>query len=97
MRNQNCTNWSTHTKFIHILHLAGSIKIKIADILLGAFLLKKLLSATIAEKLTNLQKRNQILNKVKDYIDTNLDQRKVNIMEPEKPNFLKPKEISDIL
>ena len=50
-----------------------------------------------AEKLTKLQKRNQILNKVKDYIDTNLDPRKVNIFEHEKPNFLKPKEISDIL
>ena len=37
------------------------------------------------------------MNKVKDYIDTNLDPRKVNILEPEKPNFLKPKEISDIL
>ena len=49
------------------------------------------------EKLTKLQKRNQILNKVKDYIDTNLDPRKVNILEPEKLNFLKPKEISDIL
>ena len=49
------------------------------------------------EKLTKLQKRNQILNKVKDYIDTNLDPRKVNILEPEKPNFVKPKEIIDIL
>ena len=49
------------------------------------------------EKLTKLQKRNQILNKVKDYIDNNLDPRKVNILEPEKPNFVKPKEISDIL
>ena len=48
------------------------------------------------EKLSKLQKRNQILNKVKDYIDTNLDPRKVNILEPEKPNFLKPNEISDI-
>ena len=50
-----------------------------------------------AEKLTKLQQRNQILNKVKDLIDTNLDSRKVNILEPEKPNFVKPKEISDML
>ena len=49
------------------------------------------------EKLTKLQKRNQISNKVKDYIDTNLDPREVNILEPEKPNLLKPKQISDIL
>ena len=37
------------------------------------------------EKLTKLQKRNQILNKVKDYIDTNLDPRKVKKNLPEKP------------
>ena len=50
-----------------------------------------------AENLTKLQKRNQILNTVKYYIDTNLDRRKVNILEHEKPNFVKPKKISDIL
>ena len=50
-----------------------------------------------AEKLTKLQQRNQILNKVNDYIDTNVDPRKVNILEPEKPNFVKSKEIIDIL
>ena len=50
-----------------------------------------------AENLTKLQKRNQILNRVKDYIDTNLDRRKVNILEHEKPNFVQPKKISDIL
>ena len=47
--------------------------------------------------MTKLQKRNKILNKVKDYIDTNLDPIKVNILEPGKPNFVKPKEIIDIL
>ena len=77
--NQNCTSWLKHIKFIHTLNHAGSIKIKIADIHLGAFLLKKLLIAQPLpddmleeEMLTKLQNRNQILNKVKDYIDTNL-------------------------
>ena len=49
------------------------------------------------EKLTKIQKRNKILNKVKSYIGTNLDPSKVNILKPEKPNFVKPMEIRDIL
>ena len=37
------------------------------------------------------------MNKVKNYIDNNIDQRKVNTLEPKKPNFVKPKQISDIM
>ena len=58
-----------------------------ADIHLAAFSLKKTIIAELLpddmleeEKLTKLQKRNQILNKIKR--DTNLDPRKVNILKP---------------
>ena len=42
------------------------------------------------EKESILQKRYAILNVVKEYIDTNLDPRKVNILDPLKPDYVKP-------
>ena len=49
------------------------------------------------EKLKILQKRSEILGKVKNYIDTNLDPSKVNILYPERPNFIPCKSITEIL
>ena len=49
------------------------------------------------EKSTVLAKRYRLLSKVQNYIDVYLDPRKVNILDSEKPNFEKPKEIVDIL
>ena len=43
------------------------------------------------EKLTKLQKRNQILNKVKDHIDTNLYPEKSKHFGAWKTEFRKPK------
>ena len=49
------------------------------------------------EKSTVLAKRYRLLSKVQNYIYVYLDPRKVNILDSEKPNFEKPKEIVDIL
>ena len=49
------------------------------------------------EKSAVLAKRYRLLSKVQNYIDVYLDPRKVNILDSEKPNFEKPKEIVDIL
>ena len=49
------------------------------------------------EKSAVLAKRYRLLSKVQNNIDVYLDPRKVNILDSEKPNFGKPKEIVDIL
>ena len=49
------------------------------------------------EKESILHKRNTILNVVKEYIDTYLDPRKVNILDPLKADYVKPKDINNIL
>ena len=49
------------------------------------------------EKSTVLSKRYRLLSKVQNYIDVYLDPRKVNILDSEKPNYEKPKEIVNIL
>ena len=49
------------------------------------------------EKQNILEERNRILTKVKDYIDSNLDPRKVNIIDPSESDYVKPLNIPDIL
>ena len=49
------------------------------------------------EKESILQKRNAILNVVKEYIDTYLDPKKVNIVDPLEYDYVKPKDINSIL
>ena len=49
------------------------------------------------EKESILQKRNAILNVVKEYIDTYLAPRKINILDPLKSDYVKPKDINSIL
>ena len=49
------------------------------------------------EKESILHKHNAILNVVKEYIDTYLNPRKVNILDPLKSDYVKPKDINTIL
>ena len=49
------------------------------------------------EKSAVLIRRNRLLSKVQNYVDMYLDPRKVNILDPDKPNFERPKNIPDIL
>ena len=44
-----------------------------------------------------LEKRSFLLNKVKDYINANLNPRTQNILDPGKPDYEEPKTISEIL
>ena len=44
-----------------------------------------------------LQQRESVLSKVKEYIDLNLNPKKVNILNPGKENYIEPKGISEIL
>ena len=44
-----------------------------------------------------LLKRDAILSKVKEYIDLNLDPKKVNILDPRKEGYIEPKSIQEIL
>ena len=48
------------------------------------------------EKESILQRRNAILNIVKEYIETYLDPRKVNILDPINPDYVKLKHINSI-
>ena len=52
---------------------------------------------TEKEKSAVLFKRNRLLGRVQIYIDVYLDPRKVNILDSDKPNFERPKEILEIL
>lgn len=49
------------------------------------------------EKGDLLQNRHNILNKVKDFIDKNLNPRKINFLDPLKENYVELKTISEIL
>ena len=49
------------------------------------------------EKADILQKRDIVLSKVKDYIDLNLNPKKVNIIDPRKEKYVAPKSIPEIL
>ena len=44
-----------------------------------------------------LSKRKSILDKVKDYIDTNLDPKSINLYQPDQPNFVQSKTSDEIL
>ena len=52
---------------------------------------------TEEDKANILSKRDNIRTKVKDYIDLNLDPKKVNIFDSSKDNFVDTKSISEIL
>ena len=52
---------------------------------------------TDQEKANILNKRSKILSKVKEYIDINLDPKKINILDPSKESFIETKSILEIL
>ena len=92
-------NWSGYIKYIHIPNQAANIKTLIVDSLLAGFLQTEQLllnplpdDVSGDEKELILQNRNAILNAVEEYIDTYLDTRKVNILDPLKPDYVKSKE-----
>ena len=52
---------------------------------------------TEIERASILNKRKVVLDKVKAYIDSNLDPKKRNILHPTKDNYETPKQVSEIL
>ena len=44
-----------------------------------------------------LLERDRILNKVKEYIDSNLNPRKANIIDPSLDDYIEPPSITEVL